>query len=161
MRHYFPFCFVFCFCFFIFFAEEDLPWANICASLPLILYVGHHHSMVTDEWWDLHLGTQPGPSKQSMPNLTTRPRDQPHYFPFVDQRIEAQRCLVTWQKSRISIKVSRAISYLWVVRLMFCLQCARYCTALSRITKVEKILILFSRNLSDRENMYENVIEDS
>lgn len=32
-----------------YFAEEDLPLANICANLAL-LYVGHCHSMTADNW---------------------------------------------------------------------------------------------------------------
>ena len=41
-----------------FFCEEDWPWANTCAHLPLF-YVGRHHSMV---WWEVlgpHLGSEP------------------------------------------------------------------------------------------------------
>ena len=36
------------------FAEEDLPWANIYANLPLFcmgICVGHCHSMATDKWY--------------------------------------------------------------------------------------------------------------
>ena len=62
---------------FFFFPEEDLPWANICCQSPFILYVGHCHNMATNEGVGTLLGTEPGPPKRSVLNLTTRPWDQP------------------------------------------------------------------------------------
>ena len=59
--------------FFCFSWGRCLPWANICCQSSSMLYVGHCHSMATDEWHRLHPGTKPGPPKQSAPNLTTWP----------------------------------------------------------------------------------------
>ena len=70
------------------FAEEDLPWANICASLPLFRV-----SVATIAWplmsgIGLCPGTEHGLLKQHALNLTTRPRGQPQ-----------KRLISNWQKS--------------------------------------------------------------
>ena len=62
---------------FFLFSEEDSPWANICANLPLFC------KWVTATAWLLsgvgllHLGTEPGPLKWTVPNLTTRSQGWP------------------------------------------------------------------------------------
>lgn len=61
-----------------------------------------------------------------------------HYFSlFMDQGIEAQRCLVTFERSHISIKVSRAVLLSFELccslRFVFSVQD----TVLSKITNVE------------------------
>ena len=56
-----------------FFAEEDLPWANICANLAVFCM-----RVTTTAWLlisgiGLRPGTKPRPLKRGVPNLTTRP----------------------------------------------------------------------------------------
>lgn len=63
-------------CLFVFFPEEDLSWTNICCSSSSTLHVGCGYSLV-DEWRGSmpRIQTQePGPLKQSAPNLTTTPQ---------------------------------------------------------------------------------------
>ena len=66
--------------FFPFSTEEDLPWANICANLPLVCM------WVAATAWLMsgvgpHPGTEPGLPKWSVPNLTTRPWGWPPFLP--------------------------------------------------------------------------------
>ena len=62
---------------FLSFAEEDLPQANICASLPLFCM------WVNTTAWPLTSGVGPCPGtkprllKKSAPNLTSRPQGWP------------------------------------------------------------------------------------
>ena len=65
---------------FVFFGEEDWPWANICANLPLFLYVGHCYSMA---WWAVCKSSpriwtcKLWATKAECMNLTTIPLGQP------------------------------------------------------------------------------------
>ena len=71
--------------FWLFFSWGSLPWANICASLPLCCIC-----LTTTTWPPTSgvrscPGTEPKLPKWSMPNLTTRPWGWPlflffHYF---------------------------------------------------------------------------------
>ena len=60
-----------------FFAEEDSPWANICANLPLFCIWVATTAWPPTSGVGLHPGTEPGLLKQSVPNLTTRPQGWP------------------------------------------------------------------------------------
>ena len=60
-----------------FWLEEDLPCANICASCPLFFT-----RVAATAWRPMsgvgpHPGTQPGPPKQSVLDLTTSPWGHP------------------------------------------------------------------------------------
>ena len=71
---------------FLFLLEEESPWANICANLPVFC------SWVTATAWalmctvSLHLVTKPSPPKWSALNLTTRPWGQPLSIPFYSEQ---------------------------------------------------------------------------
>ena len=70
-------CTVKCLSCFFFLAEEDLPQVNIFDSLPLFcLWVATIAWLPTSDVGPC-LGTEPGPLKQSVPHLTSRPQGLP------------------------------------------------------------------------------------
>ena len=60
-----------------FFAEEDLPWTNICCQSSSILYVGSCHSMAADEWYRSAPGNQTQAATAEHTELNPRPQDWP------------------------------------------------------------------------------------
>ena len=57
----------------LFFAEEDLPWPNICANLPLFCMWDTATAWLPRSGVGLHMGTKLGPRKQSTLNFTSGP----------------------------------------------------------------------------------------
>ena len=56
------------------------PWANIYANLPLFCMWFAATAWLPTSGAGLRPGTKPGPLKQSMRNLTTRPLGQPPHY---------------------------------------------------------------------------------
>ena len=86
---------------FFFPAEEDSPWANICANLPLFFSMW----VVTTAWLltsgvDPCLGTEPRPLKGSLPNLIARPWGWPPIFFLLYWRNSMPKC-TSFKKRKI------------------------------------------------------------
>ena len=80
---------------FLFLLEEDLPWANICSSLPLLCIWLPTIAWPPTSSVCLRLGTEPRPLKQSTLNLITRPQGWPQEHLF----LIAQRGCLGWRHS--------------------------------------------------------------
>ena len=67
------------------FSEEDWPWANICAHLPLLYMWDAYHSMACQVVPCLHQGSEPGEpwaAKAEHAHLTAAPRAGPRTYWF-------------------------------------------------------------------------------
>lgn len=80
---------------------------------------------------------------------------------FMDQEIEAQRCLVTFQKSHIPVKVSRAVLLSFELYCSLCLVFHVQDTVLSMITKVQSNIDFVLSKLILQRKYLENVVADS
>ena len=79
-----------CLCLFFFCAEEDSPWVNICANLPLFCMWVTATAWLPTTGVGPCLGTKPRPPKCNVPNLTTRHGACPHcwfHYPWNSQDI--------------------------------------------------------------------------
>ena len=74
------------FCLLVFSGEEYLPWANISANSPLFCMWVAATVRLLMSGVSLCPETEPGPLKQSVANLTTRPWGWPHKEAFVVNR---------------------------------------------------------------------------
>ena len=91
-------------------AEEDSPWANICANLPLLcMWVATTAWLLTGGVGQCS-GTEPRLPKQSMPNLTCMPHSQPSQRNFLMHNIvnKQKRYTSNWE---LSLTVSRNVNW--------------------------------------------------
>ena len=125
---------------FLFLLEEDLPWGNVCASLPIFCMW-----VAAMEWPPMSgvgpcLGTKPRLLKQSAPNLTTGPQG----WPLEDHLIEHfmlgfMACLLGWDTT---LFLSQLSSGIWLAQCPAC------------NSAPETAFFLFSLQGSDKKKSY-------